>query len=377
MEIIELIIDEENEFAGIEAVSIVENPAIEEDFIALNTEHQIKFAEVDSEKRILMGAALVPNRMIYRRNGDREYYVHFSRETVRRASELFFIKGNHINSTLEHDSPLDGMTVVESWIIEDPQMDKSKLYGMDLPVGTWMISMKVDDEEIWSDQVKTGSVKGFSIEGFFVDSAKMPTAERHAAEMEIIEESEALEQLSMIRSIVKKDKRFKKGQTISFESYNDYPDAVVNNAKKALERNEKNGGKCMTLVGKNRATDLSKKRNLSLETLKRTKSYLSRAQEYYDESDSNACGTISFLGWGGKAMLRYCTSKLKELGFAEMKSMKIDDQLAIIDDQLAFKTPELANAFAEKALSCVGHHEHEFEGETWYMPCNEHQKSEQ
>ena len=132
----------------------------------------------------------------------------------------------------------------------------------------------------------------------------------------------------------------------------------------------------MTLVGKNRATDLSKKRNLSLETLKRTKSYLSRAQEYYDESDSNACGTISFLGWGGKAMLRYTTSKLKELGFAEMKSMKIDDQLAIIDDHLAFKTPELANAFAEKALSCVGHHEHEFEGETWYMPCEEHPKSE-
>ena len=313
MEIIELIIDEESEDAGIEAISIVESPAIMESFVALNEQKQIKLAEVDKEKRILMGAALVPGRMIYRKTGSREYYVHFSEATVRRASELFFIKGNHMNATLEHESDLDRMTVVESWIIEDPETDKSKLYGMELPKGTWMISMKVDDDEIWEDQVKGGLVSGFSIEGFFVNKAMEVQKQQHAQELAKIEEDEAEYQLSMITAIIKQDGRYKKGQTITFQSYNDYPDSVVNNAKKALERNEKNGGDCMTLVGKNRATDLSKKRKLSLETLKRTKSYLSRAMEYYDESDPDACGTIAVLGWGGKSMLKYATAKINEL----------------------------------------------------------------
>ena len=96
--IIELFIDEENDFAGIEAISIVENPAIEEDFIALKAQ-EIKLAEVDAEKRILMGAALIPDKKIYRHNGEEEYYIFFSKETVRKASELFLTKGKQNNST--------------------------------------------------------------------------------------------------------------------------------------------------------------------------------------------------------------------------------------------------------------------------------------
>lgn len=198
MEIIELILDEENEFAGIEAVSIVENPAIEEDFIALSKDEKIEFKQVDKERQVLMGPALIPNKMIYRRDGEREYYVHFSEATVRRASELFFIKSNHVNATLEHDSPLDQMTIVESWIVEDPDKDKSNLYGMKMPKGTWMISMKVDDMEIWEDQVKGGLVKGFSIEGYFADSAKLPKRTEQSAEVE------ALGTLQKIREILKK-----------------------------------------------------------------------------------------------------------------------------------------------------------------------------
>lgn len=200
MEIIELIIDEEMDNAGIEAVSIVSEPAIEESFIALSKQQEIKLAQVDSEKRILMGAALVPGRMIYR-NGGKEndgFYVHFSEATVRRASELFFIKSNHINATLEHDAPLDQMTVVESWIIEDPEVDKSKLYGMNLPKGTWMISMKVDDEEIWEDQVKGGLVSGFSIEGFFADRAKLGLSVDS-------DEIEAEKELQKVRNIIEKN----------------------------------------------------------------------------------------------------------------------------------------------------------------------------
>ena len=166
MDIIELFINEEDEVSGIEAISVVENPAIEEDFIALKNQ-EFKLAEIDKEKRILMGAALIPNKPIYRQSGDKEYYIYFSRDTVRKASELFFIRNNQNNSTLEHEEKLKGMTAVESWIVESKK-DKTRHYGLEVPVGTWMVSMKVNNDEIWKS-VKEGKVRGFSIEGYFTD----------------------------------------------------------------------------------------------------------------------------------------------------------------------------------------------------------------
>ena len=96
-------------------------------------------------------------------------------------------------------------------------------------------------------------------------------------------------------------------------SYSDYPEAVSNNAKRGIELNEKVGNKCATLVGKNRGRDLAEKRPISEDTLKRMFSYLSRAEVYYDPDNTEACGTISFLLWGGKAGLRWSESKLKEI----------------------------------------------------------------
>ena len=151
MKIIELILDEENEDNGITAISVVENPAIEEDFIALKNQ-EVKFAEQDKEKRILMGAALIPNKPIFRKNEEDEYYIFFSKDTVRKASELFFIKGNQSEATLEHKVALQNLTIVESWIVESEQ-DKSRHYGMDVPMGTWMVSMKVNSDEVWNDYI--------------------------------------------------------------------------------------------------------------------------------------------------------------------------------------------------------------------------------
>ena len=171
-EIIELLIDETKDEYGINAVSVVRDPAIEENFVALN-KHEVELKEVDTEKRILMGAALIPNKQIYRRNKDKEYYIFFSEETVRKASELFLMRSNQNNATYEHERKmLDGMSVVESWIIEDEKLDKSVKYGFNLPKGTWMISMKVNNDEIWQS-VKDGEVKGFSIEGHFADKYEM------------------------------------------------------------------------------------------------------------------------------------------------------------------------------------------------------------
>jgi len=89
MKIVELILDDNEDLTGIEAISIVENPAIEEDFIALKGEQQLQLAEVDKEKRILLGALLVPNKPIYRKSGEDEYYIYFSRDTVRKASQIY------------------------------------------------------------------------------------------------------------------------------------------------------------------------------------------------------------------------------------------------------------------------------------------------
>lgn len=198
--IIELILNEEDILAGVEAISIVESPAIEEDFIALSKQ-QIELAEVDKEKRILLGAALVPNKMIYRRNGEKEYHVFFSKETIRKVAELFLTKGNQNKSTLEHQIQLSGLSVVESWIVEDEVHDKSRKYGLSVPVGTWVVSMKVYNDEIWQDYVKTGKVKGFSIEGYFADKVNFKEAKQTDLE-ENIRDVEAETLLAQIRNII-------------------------------------------------------------------------------------------------------------------------------------------------------------------------------
>ncbi len=370
MEIVELILDEENEeMTGIEAVSIVESPAIQSDFIAL-ADQEIKLAKVDDEKRIVMGAALIPNKPIFRKRNETMFYVYFSKDTVRRASELFFQNGNQSNATLEHQMKANGLTVVESWIVEGEQ-DKSRIYGLDAPVGSWVISMKVEDDEIWKDIKEGKKYNGFSIEGFFADRAQIKR-DSTQQEMEAILESEAEYMLSNIKAIIKNDKRTKSGKKLVLESYNDYPDAVSNNAKKGIELNEKVNNKCATATGKIRGADLAAKRNLSLSTLKRMYSFLSRAAEYYDEGDTKACGTISYLLWGGKAALRWSESKLKELGELKLASMVINDDLAIIDDRLAYSTQEKAEK-AAKDLACSGFHVHEYEGKEWFMPCETHE----
>ena len=173
MKIIELILDEEQEDSGIEAISIVESPAIESDFVALNSE-EIKLAEISKEKKILLGALLIPNKPIYRQGDDGEYYIFFSKETIVKASQMYLKNGYQNKTTIEHEKTLEGLTLVESWIVEDEVQDKSRKYGLNVPVGTWMGAVKVNNEEIWKEYVKTNKVKGFSIEGYFADKMERP-----------------------------------------------------------------------------------------------------------------------------------------------------------------------------------------------------------
>jgi hypothetical protein len=196
MKVIELIIDETMELSGIDAISIVESPAIEENWVALNKQEptEYKFAEVSKEKKIIMGALLVPDKQIYRRDEENgEYMIYFSKDTIRQCMEMFFKNGNQSNATFEHLEAITGLTMVESWIVEDTEKDKSKLYELNVPVGTWMGTIKVDNENIWNDFIKTGLVKGFSIEGYFADKAKTPLSKVDEVEDEIIAGLELLE----------------------------------------------------------------------------------------------------------------------------------------------------------------------------------------
>ena len=189
MQIIELIIDETEEVSGIEAISIVSAPAIEEGFIALKNETQVRLAEVDKEKRLLIGAALIPDKTIYRKTGDEEFYIYFSKATVAKASQMYLQAGNQGQATLEHASEkLEGMNIVESWLIEDEVHDKSRKYGLNLPLGTWMITMKVDNDEMWNNYVKKNLVSGFSIEGYFIDRLKKNETDKYSEDDKLLKE---------------------------------------------------------------------------------------------------------------------------------------------------------------------------------------------
>ncbi len=171
MQVIELVIDEESDEIGVQAISVVNQPAVEVDFIALNKQVMLKAS--DDEKRILTGVALIPSKQIYRYDEQMgEYYIYFSKDTIEKASQLFLKESNQKNATYEHAYDFDGGIVVESWLVSDPEMDKAKYYGFDVPKGTWMISMKIENDKVWQD-VKSQKVKGFSIEGFFADKLQM------------------------------------------------------------------------------------------------------------------------------------------------------------------------------------------------------------
>jgi len=195
--ITELVISDDNAELAIDAISLVTEPAIEQDFVFFGKEkNNLTLAKVDEEKRMLVSPALIPYKQIFRydANTDQNYYVYFSADTVRRASELYLRHNNHHKATYQHESRIRGVLTVESWIKEGEQ-DKSKLYGYDLPDGTWFVKMKIDNDEMWS-RIKDGELKGISIEGYFVDKmetlgeAKISNEELLSSFLEILTENQ-------------------------------------------------------------------------------------------------------------------------------------------------------------------------------------------
>jgi len=266
---------------------------------------------------IVAGPMLIPNKKILRLKEDgTPYYVFFTADTIEKVARKFMKNKFGDQVTLEHGNKTSNVYMVESWIVEHPTKDKSNLYGFTLPKGTWFALYSVaENPKVW-DRVKNGEFNGFSIEGLFEHQKSdiKLNLEKHIGDLT---EDEAEVLLGQIKAIIKKDKRFKSKQWIEMETYADYGSGVKNNAKRGIELNEKNGNKCATQTGKVRAQQLANGEAISVQTIKRMYSYLSRAETYYDESDTSACGTISYLLWGGKAALGYSRNKLRELGLLE------------------------------------------------------------
>jgi hypothetical protein len=219
------------------AISLVENPAIESDFIYFDKE-VISFASVSDEKRIVLGPILIPDKKILRVDAENEpYEVYFTKDTVAKLAQNYLMKKYQDQATLEHDSSIKGVTLVESWVKESKINDKSNMYGLNLPLGTWVGMFKITDDGIWNDYVKTGKVKGFSIEGMF--SHKLIKASANSnddflmsvikdillgdVELSTISEVEAAKILSKIKHLIKQDNRFRKGQRIDVQNMEGEP----------------------------------------------------------------------------------------------------------------------------------------------------------
>ena len=148
------------------AISLVESPAIEENFVALAKEEEVVDVKLsDDEKHIVYGAVLVPEKDIYRNNGENEYYINFSEESIEKMSQDFMREYRQYEIKTDHDKIADEVCVVESWIKTSMTMDKSVALGLnpDLPIGTWFCGCKVNNIETWK-RIKDGELRGFSVE---------------------------------------------------------------------------------------------------------------------------------------------------------------------------------------------------------------------
>tara|TARA_B110000908_G_scaffold84294_1_gene100718 strand:- start:716 stop:1603 length:888 start_codon:yes stop_codon:yes gene_type:complete len=293
MDIVELVIDEQHESLAIDAVSLVEFPAIESEWIFLSkdTKNNLSLAKVDEHKRLIVGAALIPNKQIYRRDENgKEFYVFFSEATVKRASELYLMNNNQSSATLEHTDTIHDVTTVESWIVEDTKHDKSNIYGLNLPKGSWVLSMKVENNEVWAD-ILAKKVKGFSIEGFYID--KLASLSTKVENTEDTDE-DILTALSEI---------------LELASYKDYPSRAILNAQRAIIEDEMRGLNA-TKMSINIGKKLISRSYLSLTDVKKINAFLNKTKSI-DTGKYSDFGTITYNLYGGTAMLNWSNKILK------------------------------------------------------------------
>jgi hypothetical protein len=201
LDVYELIIDD-NTDDEVFALSLVSQPAILSNFVYLNKEGkkiEVQFKAVDEEKRLIVGPILIPDMKILRKDSPNSnpYEVFFSKDTVVKAAQKYLADQHTNDITVEHERPVDGVSLVESWIVESSIYDKSKNYNLNLKPGTWAGVFKVNNLEVW-EQVKAGDYKGISLEGIFSHLKTNLSAVKPITELNDDEASALLEQIKAI-----------------------------------------------------------------------------------------------------------------------------------------------------------------------------------
>jgi hypothetical protein len=283
----EIFINDDDE-TGMNLISVVEKPAIEIKGYAFSDIVELEFKK-EGDKQIIVGPALIPNKKIRREDEDGNlYYVFFSKETIERMVEKFNRYGSNRKINFEHTDKMIDAFIMEDWIVEDAYYDKSKKYGFDVPVGTYMIKVKIEDKQFWLEEVKENGRFGFSIEGLL---------------------GQQLVSMSEVEQ--------------EFVSYTDYPKAATENAKIALRWAEENGwGSCGTPVGKQRANQLANGEAISEETISRMAAFERHRQNSQKEL-GDGCGRLMWLAWGGDEGVEWASRKLKQIR-EEKLSIDID-----------------------------------------------------
>ncbi|CAB4158114.1 Phage-like element PBSX protein, XkdF [uncultured Caudovirales phage] len=433
MKVYELIIDGDDEELGMTFISIVDTPAIEVKGYAFSEQKEYKFT-YDKDKQIIAGPALIPDLKIKRIDDyGKEYYVYFSKETIDKMVRKFMKGGISNKINFNHQNKIVDAYIFSSWIVEDKSLDKSKMYGYDLPAGSYFIEVKVDDKDFWDNYVKKG-YNSFSIEGYFNEkimkfaanpSLNIPVpksvkdriafaiqnqsyltffynnrwttyeAYRNIRPLALgklkssgrwalrgyIENNNSyallngftsdrfrifllsrmlgdvtlgqdvfnipagyrkndkdltsiIAQLSSIQEDYDDDIEDDIFEAVEYtlseedildifiedelkeafvETYNDYPQAASDNAKRALKYMEENPDKkCGTLVGKARANQLANREPISRETIARMSSF-ARHRQNKDVPYNEGCGGIVWDFWGGTEGIEYAQRKLKEI----------------------------------------------------------------
>lgn len=325
-----------NDETAVYAVSLVDSPAIEVDWIKLSKEIQMQFAS-NADKQMLYGPLLIPGKLIYRVDEEtgQEYNIVFEKETI----EEIVLRYNKskVNDifNINHSGTAVDAYLAENWLTRRP--DASESYGFDLPEGTWFGGVKVENKEFWMSEVKSENVKGFSVE--------------IKCGIELLEFSKQYE----------------------LESYDDYPQAARDKAQRAIDWKEKNGSDCGTPVGWTRARQLANGEKISEETINRMSAFQRHAQ-YKDVPYDEGCGGIMWDAWGGDEGIAWAERKA-----AQLKKLSSKDEDKYTEQQnntqlMTVKTKngevlEVKGEFVEGTVIMIGEElapagEHELEDGT-------------
>ena len=353
----EIMIDDEDE-TGIRYLSIVQDPAIETKGMFFNEDKfkEFRFYATKDEQKIV-GPALIPYKKIYRADEDGEYFVMFTPETIQKMVRKFNGSGSNRRLNFNHSDQMVKAYIEQNWIIESDTYDKSKVYGYELPKGTWFVEVKIEDSEFWNEFVKEDGFYSFSIEGimgqrlvsmsshmdFYIDSLSDNEVMDLYQEFVIEPKSGESQDEFIGRCIgIEIDNGYESDQAAAIcyskwnemgsdkkkaeelaDSYNDYPKAATENAKIALRWAEENGwGDCGTPVGKARANQLAKGESISRETIARMAAFERHRQNSQKEL-GDGCGRLMWLAWGGDEGVEWAQRKLKQIDNQEFENTLI------------------------------------------------------